>query len=302
MTHSMRGKGPLWIALALLLGTIPAAAQSRIAITPVTVVDVTDGSLAVDRAVLVEGGRIVAVEPAGSGAVPKGWTVVDGAGGYLIPGLWDMHTHRSWHFLELLIANGVTGVRDMGLSSLSLAEIEALRREILAAREVGPRLIAAGPTVHATGSADGALLSATTPERGRWLVDSLSAAGADFVKVYELPRDTYFAIAEQAVKRGIPIAGHLSDGVTLEEAAEAGQQSVEHYTRSHPLGLLPMCSSQPDRLSRALEEIGRLGVPPRDSVHLAHRREFMRLAVDTYDDERCRSTLHVLAGFETWHM
>ena len=284
-----------------MLGAWPTAAQDHLAITPVTVVDVTGGSLQPHHTVLVEGNRIAAVGPVDEVAVPDGTIMVDGAGGYLIPGLWDMHTHHIWRSLGLYIANGVTGVRDMGISTLSLAEIEALRRKVQAGQVIGPRLVAAGPTVDSRSSPDGRLVGATTPERGRQVVDSLSTEGADFIKVYHLPRDAYFAIADQATKQGIPIAGHLSPEVTLEEAGEAGQQSIEHYTRSHPLGLLPRCSSQPDRLRRALEEMRRLRVPPRDSVHLAHRREFMRLAVDTYDEERCRSALRALAGFETWH-
>jgi imidazolonepropionase-like amidohydrolase len=272
-----------------------------LAFTNVTVIDVSDGVAHPGMTVVITGSRITAVGTVEEVGVPAGARVVDGTSRFLIPGFWDMHTHHSWRSFGLHIANGVTGVRDMGISTLSLVEIETLRQEVLAGREIGPRVVAAGPTVDGGASNDGALVSATTPERGRRVVDSLSAAGADFIKVYHLPRETFFAIADQAAERGIPIAGHLSPEVTLEEAAAAGQRSIEHYTRSHPRGLLPLCSSQPDQLSRAFEELRSLRLPPRDSVHLAHRRRMMRLAVDTYDEERCRSASRDLAGFETWH-
>ena len=287
--------------LSVLCLSAGVATAQPLAFTDVTVIDVAGGTAEPGMTVVVTGDRITGVGPSVEVEVPADAAVIDARGKYLIPGLWDMHTHHSWHSFGLHIANGVTGVRDMGISTLSLAEIEALRQEVSAGREIGPRVVAAGPTVDGSASTDGALVSATTPERGRWVVDSLSAAGADFIKVYNLPRDTYFAIADQAAERGIPIAGHLSPEVTLEEAAEAGQRSIEHYTVGHPLGLLPLCSSQPDELSRAFDELRRLRLPPRDSVHLAHRRRAMRLAVDTYDEERCRSALDVLAGFETWH-
>ena len=252
--------------LSVLCLSAGVATAQPLAFTDVTVIDVAGGTAEPGMTVVVTGDRITGVGPSVEVEVPADAAVIDARGKYLIPGLWDMHTHHSWHSFGLHIANGVTGVRDMGISTLSLAEIEALRQEVSAGREIGPRVVAAGPTVDGSASTDGALVSATTPERGRWVVDSLSAAGADFIKVYNLPRDTYFAIADQAAERGIPIAGHLSPEVTLEEAAEAGQRSIEHYTVGHPLGLLPLCSSQPDELSRAFDELRRLRLPPRDSV------------------------------------
>lgn len=77
----------------------PAAAQGRFAVTPVTVVHVNDGTLRADQTVLVKGERIAAVGPVYEVAVPDGTTVVDGRGGYLIPGLWDMHVH-AFNFIK----------------------------------------------------------------------------------------------------------------------------------------------------------------------------------------------------------
>ena len=65
----------------------------------------------------LRGGRIAAVEASGSVEAQSGLQVIDGRGRFLIPGLWDMHTHSTTLSAQyqhpLFIANGVTGVRDL---------------------------------------------------------------------------------------------------------------------------------------------------------------------------------------------
>jgi len=75
------------IAIALVLAPI--------AITHVGVVDLEKGTIAPDRTVVVRDGRIDSVGPY-RGKPPKGATVVDGRGKFLLPGLCDMHVHLSW--------------------------------------------------------------------------------------------------------------------------------------------------------------------------------------------------------------
>jgi imidazolonepropionase-like amidohydrolase len=79
--------------ICLPLAACPQAKTSTVAIRGVTLVDVSDGTLRADRTVLGEANRIMAVGPAGEIRVPDNADVIDGAGGFLIPGLWDMHVH-----------------------------------------------------------------------------------------------------------------------------------------------------------------------------------------------------------------
>jgi imidazolonepropionase-like amidohydrolase len=73
------------------------------------------------------------------------------------------------------------------------------------------------------------LLAAVTERQGRHFVDSLSAAGYDFIKVYSLLREpVYLAIADECRKKGVFMEGHLPAEVGLEEAIDAGQRSFEH--------------------------------------------------------------------------
>jgi len=100
-----------------MIGDILVLAQ-LVAITHVTVVDVEKATSHRDLTVLTDGQRITAVGPAESTRVPVNARVLDGRGKWLIPGLWDMHVHTAVPtgrmLLSLYVANGVTGVRDMG--------------------------------------------------------------------------------------------------------------------------------------------------------------------------------------------
>src|SRR5688572_24734420 len=87
----------------------------RVTVVDVSAVDAA-GALRHDQTVVIRGGRVTAVGAAGAVKIPSGARVIDATGKYLIPGLWDMHVHLSPATelaLPALVANGVTGVRDM---------------------------------------------------------------------------------------------------------------------------------------------------------------------------------------------
>src|SRR5262245_56282592 len=114
----------LVVALGALVFATPLGAQT-VTIDNVTIVDVVKGKLSPNMTVVVDGKRIASVAKTRPGT-PHSGTVMDGTGMYVIPGLWDMHIHAfssddtsrlhttSELMLPLFIANGVTGVRDMG--------------------------------------------------------------------------------------------------------------------------------------------------------------------------------------------
>jgi hypothetical protein len=74
------------------------------------------------------------------------------------------------------------------------------------------------------------------PEEARKAVDYLAGIGVDFIKVTQtFDRETYFAVADEASRVGLPLAGHLplnDDGngfkVSGVEASNAGQKCFEH--------------------------------------------------------------------------
>jgi imidazolonepropionase-like amidohydrolase len=228
-------------AAAVLLSAAPIAAQASarcsLAIRNVSVVDATDSLPRRNQTVVVHGNRIARVGPARTTRADCIRTI-DGAGKFLIPGLWDMHVHTTVvageELLALYVANGVTGVRDM---ASDWPTVRRWRAEVAAGRLVGPRIVASGPYLEGADISIPHLL-ARNPDEGRAAVDSLVRMGVDFVKVHgRLSRETYFAIARRARERRITFAGHVSQTVGSAAASDSGQGSIEHL-----LGIPAPCS------------------------------------------------------------
>ena len=233
-------KHPLACAIFLLcvcgiLAGQPAS-PSVVIIHDVNVIDVTGGPTQAHRTVIVRDRKIEEIGTSAGGSDGKLQGLhVDGTGKFLIPGLWDMHVHMvfgAWFprgkevTLPLFIANGITGVRDMG------SELEVLqqwRMEITAGTLIGPRMVISGPMLDGPQPRFPSSIAITTPEDGRRAVDDLNRRGTDFVKLQSLiPREAVFAIAEEARRQGITFVGHVPDSVRASEASNAGQKSFEH--------------------------------------------------------------------------
>src|SRR6266545_538465 len=213
---------------ATCIAVVSVVPQTRtLAITRVNIVDVIDGRIVPNSTVMIRGRTITTVAP---NSAPRGDAqVVDGQGKFLIPGLWDMHAHMemtgaSW--LQLYVANGVTGIRDTG-SALDM--ILKLREATSSGRVLGPRIFAAGPILDDAPGDWPFRMRVKTAEDGRAAVQLLKRRGVDLIKVHDhTPRDAFFAIAEEARRQNLPLAGHLPMGLTVEEMIDAGQRDLEH--------------------------------------------------------------------------
>ena len=220
-------------ALLMLLASWPAAqaAPDTLAVRHVTVISATGAAPAADMTVLIAGGRIRVIGPAKSVRVRPGYRVVEGAGRYLIPALWDMHVHlaEEWPDSALgawFLDHGVVGVRDMGTP---MPRIRALRAAFASPASPGPRIVAAGPFLNGSRAVPGLVLHVETEADGRRAADSVRALGADFVKVLsEIPPPAFRGAAEEARRIGLPIVGHLPAGIGPAEASDAGLRSLEH--------------------------------------------------------------------------
>lgn len=204
-------------------------AVDTIAIRNVTIVEPRGHFGAATATVIVEGSHIQSI--VNGDVAPPGARIIDGTSRYLMPGLWDMHVHLSEvseASLPLFVANGVTGVRDMGSD---FSEVRRWRAAVAAGALVGPRIIAAGPKLDGDGNPAPDRLVVRTPEDARMGVDALAALGVDFIKVHSgLDPERFHAIAREAGLRGLPVAGHLPDGVSAIDAARAGMASLEHFS------------------------------------------------------------------------
>ena len=222
----------LILLLLACLATARAGDAPTLRIVNATVVDVATGELHRGATIVVQGNRIMSVGGATTATVGQ---VVDAKGSYVIPGLWDMHTHAFFGdrtpesrdlILPLFIANGVTGIRDMGSS---LEPVLSARADVAAHRLLGPRMIVSGPMLDGPKVSFPASIAITSAAVGRDAVDSLERRGVDFIKIQSgVPRDAYFAIADQAKKVGIRFDGHVPDAIRASEAIAAGQRTFEH--------------------------------------------------------------------------
>ncbi len=221
-----------FVFLLTLIGALfprQAPAQSIIAITHVTVIDGNSPQPRLDETVLIQGNRITKVGPADAVRAPRGARVLDGTGKYLVPGFWDMHVHTTMPggqaTLALYVANGVTGVRDM---AGEWTQLTTWRKAIAVGKLTGPRIIASGPYIEG-GDVPIPHLLARTPEEARDAVDSLVRLGVDFIKLHsQFKREVFFAAARRARARGIPFVGHVPKSISVAEASDSGQRSLEH--------------------------------------------------------------------------
>jgi imidazolonepropionase-like amidohydrolase len=295
MTQSSRVQFFLLSLTSLALTGSMVAQEKRVppprmtVITHVTVINPGTSTVLDDTNVAITGAYITAMSGAANFQPPRGARLIDGRGKFLIPGLWDMHIHSAfgdWFpggkeiILPLFIANGVTGVRDMG-GDISI--LLAWRKQAAKGEIVGPRILFSGPML------DGYLpdgknlrfpssIAITTRASAVAAVDSLKAQGVDFIKVQSLiSHDAYLAAAAEAHKQGLAIVGHVPDKVRIIETAEAGQKSIEHL-----MGIFEGCSTAEDKFIKG------------DGT--------LELLLTTFSQQRCDSITRLLVQKQVWQV
>jgi imidazolonepropionase-like amidohydrolase len=199
-------------------------------ITHVNLIDVEKGTTIPGQTVTIAGERIDRIGLPAGPDVPERTQMIDGQGLYLMPGLVDAHVHYldAPVFGRLMLANGVTLVRDMGMpNDLILSLRDALNRGDM----LGPEMVAAGAILDGNPPLIPLIsLGIETPEQGRLAVRQQVEAGVDFIKVYSrLDREGFLAILDEARQCGRKVVGHIPDTIYIEEAAAAGLASSEHF-------------------------------------------------------------------------
>ena len=259
-----------------------SAPTGTVTIANVTIIDTTGGPAQLHRTVTVRKGIIEDIRDSTLPRHKERGVEVNGTGKFLIPGLWDMHVHMvfgDWFprgkevTLPLFIANGITGVRDMGGE---LDVLQQWRKEISAGTLLGPRIVMSGPMLDGPKPRFPSSIAITTAEDGRRAVDDLKQRGADFIKLQSLiPRDAVFAIADEAKKQGITFVGHVPDSVRASEMSNAGQKSFEHL-----IGIFEGSSPLEDEFFKGGKSEGKF--------------------LSTYDPKRAEALFALLAKNQTW--
>ena len=258
----------------------------------VTVIDGTGRAPQPGMDVLVAEARFADIRPTGTDRNDDE-EVVDGRGGYLIPGLWETHTHLTemgmppaelpTHMRKTLaeyFPTGITAVCDLGgLYLLPRSEREAGRADGTA-----PALFVARAGF--TG-VDGWPANAQNPRPEVVEVDGLETGGifqidnadtakrrveevldeADYVKCmfdsvtggrgHRLPRAALDTIIDATHAAGKKVLVHIATGADLREAVEAGADCIEHS----PIPRDPADLSEAEQLAEVLAEAGTLFCP-----------------------------------------
>ncbi len=273
-------------------------ASQPIVIEHATVIDATGRAPLPDQTVVIRNGVITSVGPFTKKKLPQNALVIDARGKFLIPGLWDMHTHLAgvsadpaWSkkvLLPLLLAYGITGVRDMGGD---LEELQEWRREIEAGSMPGPHIVTSGPWLSAAGKRSPEQFPVANAEEARAAVRELKRRGADFIKVISIPsREAFLAVADEAKKQNLPLVGHLPFEIGAAEASAAGMRSIEHILYS---ALALSFSSEEEELRKRLVAAEKTG----DS---AAWESIALQAQATYSAEKAAALWQVLQKNDTW--
>ncbi|MBK5278324.1 MAG: amidohydrolase family protein [Bacteroidia bacterium] len=197
--------------------------QREIVIQAVNVVPMDSERIVNDQTVIVKDGKIVAIGKIL--AFGKNALVIDGRGKYLIPGLGEMHAHvppvddlePMKEVLFLFAANGITTIRGM----LGHPRHIELRSKINSGEILGPLFFTTGPSFSG--------LSVKTAAYGIDMVRKQKETGYDFLKLHPgLTKETFGAISSTANEVGIPFVGHVSFGVGVWRAIDAGYSSIDH--------------------------------------------------------------------------
>jgi imidazolonepropionase-like amidohydrolase len=193
----------------------------------VNLITMRDDKVIPSQTVVIQDDRIKRVLESDSVDIPAGATIIDGKGEkYLMPGLADMHVHLNRSsYLKLLVANGVTTVRNMW--GMDFHRI--LREDINHKQRVGPTIYSTGALLDGFPKYWPRSTGIRTVEDARNAVLKTKEDGFDFVKVYDrLSEENYNAIISTARELDIPVVGHIPTEVGFDKAVAAGQYSFEH--------------------------------------------------------------------------
>jgi hypothetical protein len=189
-----------------------AQAPSTLLITGATIIDGLADAPIRDRSLLVEGNTIRGLVPADAPAPPDA-QVLDLAGKFIIPGLFDSHVHWEPFMGELLVNHGVTSI-------LALDNVpKALRDRSQNAHDV-PRLFHSGPRPQFTANSTEAEISAAVRV---WLQSEPDLAW--FPQYNDRFSRAYKFAADEAHKAGLMVFGHTDDAPA---SVRDGMDIVEH--------------------------------------------------------------------------
>lgn len=209
------------------------------------IINVTDGSILENKAILMDSGTIQSI---GDYATLKSLVdpknQIDAASKFIIPGLWDMHVHiegedlieDNFALFPVFIAYGITTVRDMA-SDLG-EQVLSWREDINQNKFLGPQIFTAGRKLEGINSIWKGDLEIANERELEQMLDKLEDYDVDLVKITEntLGGPLFLKSVQEAKKRGFLVSGHVPIDLTINELVDAGFSSIEHASYLLRLG------------------------------------------------------------------
>ena len=238
------------LALLLCLSQLSMAQGTSYALTNANVFNGVDDRIQEDAIVLVKDGKIERIT-SGDTSIPSGYEVIDCEGNFLMPGMFDVHTHiNSLAQARRALESGVTTVRT---ASVPAFQDVSLRELVKAGKIPGPDVAAAGvfvtPNLGESVLADPRLSAlaggVNTDVELRLLVKINADRGVDVIKTRGTqraglpdtdPRQQVYTerqlrvIVNAAALRNLPVMVHAHGDEGARAAVLAGARSIEHGT------------------------------------------------------------------------
>ena len=197
-----------------------------IALVGATLIDVTGKPPIPNSVVVIQGDRIVSAGARSITKIPDNAKLIDVSGRFLLPGLWDMHSHfYQLEFGPTYLAAGITTARDVG------NDIEfgtALRDAAKQKRGLGPRMLLAG-YIDGKNENHSFDVQVETPEEARAAVQRYKNAGYEQIKIRDnVKLETLKVICAEAHRLGMTVTGHVPEGMNALQAVEAGMDQLNH--------------------------------------------------------------------------
>lgn len=265
------------------------AKEEALLILDVNIVDLEADSILKAQGILVENGRISRIAPSDSIQASNGIKTLEAKGKFVIPALWDMHTHYFSKYtpqftMPLFVANGVTHIRDLG-SGPSLEQKASWQEDILTRRLVGPRMASRASSI---------VYFIKDEAEAKKIVAEVKDP-KDFIKTYNaiLP-DVYKIMAEEAKQRNIDFLGHKPRAISAIDAVKMGHKSMEH-ARMFLYESFPGAADLREEYRKAI-----LG--EREASGPIVGTEMMRRMVDEFDPEMFREIVEVMKEHNSWYV
>lgn len=267
-------------------------------IANVTVVNTRDGSLQSSMSVVLQNGKISKIANSGSIAASGSAQTIDASGKFLVPGYNDMHTHalasadEPLPFWPAMIANGITGIREMAGNAQAITRAKKLNAEAAAGRVLAPEVLA---------SASNIVTAMVAPAAMAGVMQQQKEDGADYVKTVSQNPGMFPIMMAESKRLGLPVAGHIAPGISATDASNAGWRAVEHLGPA--LSLLLDCSTD----EAAIRADVRRAPPTMPNIfspfipRLPEVTWFQRV-MDSYSQERCVTLAKTFVKNETWQV